>query len=136
MELLANPKTEYLLQASLTTLHVESQEWLKEIEFWRDELAFFYKLLREKESIEDFPKEALVAMQKELVRIDSEKLEVMKNQVHSHENSLAALLKTTSLQDEELYRETHRKLLIEIYEVQRLIRIYKKELFSFIYQYK
>jgi hypothetical protein len=136
MELLANPKTEYLLQASLATLHVESQEWLKEIEFWRDELAFFYKLLREKESIEDFPKEALTAMQKELVRIDSEKLEVMKNQVHSHENSLSALLKTTSLQDEEQYRETHRKLLIEIYEVQSLIRNYKKELFSFISHYK
>jgi hypothetical protein len=136
MELLANPKTEYLLQASLKSLHVESQEWLKEIEFWRDELAFFYKLLREKESIEDFPKEALVAIQKELIRIDSEKLEVIKNQVQSHENSLSALLKATSMQDEELYRETHRKLLIEIYEVQSLIRIYKKELFSFISRHK
>jgi hypothetical protein len=51
MKLLSNPKTEYLLDASFEYLHNESLEWLNEMDFWRDEMAFFQKLLHK----EGFP---------------------------------------------------------------------------------
>ena len=41
MELLTSPKATYLLEADLVILHEESQEWLNDISFWRDEIAFF-----------------------------------------------------------------------------------------------
>lgn len=43
---IANPKTNYLLGASLDVLHQESKEWLETIEFWLDEMKFFDKLLK------------------------------------------------------------------------------------------
>ncbi|MBA3706528.1 MAG: hypothetical protein H0W84_11715 [Bacteroidetes bacterium] len=48
MELLANPKSKYLLDAGLEILHEQSIEWLNDIEFWHDEIAFFYSLVIKK----------------------------------------------------------------------------------------
>lgn len=136
MELLSNPKTKYLLDASLEFLHAESLEWLKEIDFWQDEIAFFYKLLHKKEPKNSFPREALASMEKKLVDINSDKLDKVRSEIQSHERSLAAVLKTTSLQEEENYREIHRKLLRVLYEINVLIRNFKKDVFSFVRKYE
>lgn len=131
MELLTYPKNEYLLGASLDTLHVESQDWLKELEFWSDEMAFFYKLLHKKESSDAFPPRDLAAIEKALIRIDSEELRRVREGVLSHERLLSSVVKSTSMAEEQVYRETHRNLYSEMFNLNQLIRAFKKDVFSF-----
>jgi hypothetical protein len=132
MELLTYPKTEYLLDASLESLHSESQEWLKDIDFWTDEMAFYYKLLHKKELIETYPSKELASIEKELIKVYGERLDKARAEIQSHERALASVVKNTSFQEEESYREKHRKLLMEIFDLQVLIRSFKKKVFDFI----
>ena len=136
MELLMNPKTDYLLEASLESLHVESMEWLKEIDFWSDEMAFFYRLLRSNQSNKAFPTAELAAVEMELVSLTSESVDKLKNDVQNHERSLATIIRNTSISEEERYRETHRKLLMDIHDTHKLIRAFKREVFSFVKRYE
>ena len=41
----SNPKAQLLLEASIDVLHQESREWLSTVEFWKEEMQFFDKLL-------------------------------------------------------------------------------------------
>jgi hypothetical protein len=132
MELLIYPKTDYLLDASLESLHSESQAWLQNIDFWTDEMAFFYKLLHKKELIETYPSRELAAIEKELIKVYGERLEKARTEIQSHERLLGALVKSTSFMEDENYREKHRKLVLEIYDIQVLIRSFKKKVFDFI----
>jgi hypothetical protein len=136
MELLAIPKTEYLLDASLESLHQESQEWIREIEFWNDELTFFYKLLRQKESKRSFPSVDLAAIEKELVRINAEKMEPVRNGVLSHERLLSSVAKSQSLNEERVYREAHRRLLMEVFGLYGTIREFKKRVFKLMLEHE
>lgn len=136
MELLTNPGTEYLLSASLGQLHRESQEWIKEVDFWKDEMSFFYKVLHSKISSKSFPGEALASMEKKLVQINADILDKMTDALRSHEQSLAVVVKTTSLQDEESYREKHKSLLTQMRDAYQLIRSLKKDVFSFMQKYE
>jgi hypothetical protein len=136
MDLLSKPKTEYLLDASLEFLHGESLEWLKEMEFWQDEMAFFYKLLHKEGLKEAFPSKELAAIDQEQVGITSDKLDKALNEVRSHERSLAALIKTTSFEEEENYRHIHRQLLHDITDIYVLIRNFKTAVFTFVRKYQ
>jgi hypothetical protein len=135
MELLTYPKAEYLLDASLESLHAESLEWLKEIDFWRDEMAFFYKILHRKETRNSFPTQEVAAIEKDLIGINGEKLDRIRHDVQHHEQSLSVLLKGNSIQDEEKYRRTHREILLDISSLNLIIRNFKRELFSFVQKY-
>lgn len=136
MQLLSNPKTDYLLEASLESLHAESLEWLKEIDFWRDEMVFFYKLLRSSPSNKAYPTAELAAVEMELVSLTSDKVDKIRNDVLRHERELSAVIRSLSSGEEERYRETHRTLLLEIYDVHVQIRNFKKEVFSFVHKYE
>ena len=136
MELLSNPRTEYLLDASFDSLHSESLDWLKEISFWQDEMVFFYKLLHKKASKESFPSKELAAIERKLVGIIGDKLDRIKNEVQNHERSLALLMRTTNLQEKENYRQAHQRLLHEVYDMHAVIRNFKKDVFDFVQQYQ
>jgi hypothetical protein len=131
MELLAYPKNDYLLDASLDTLHAESQDWLKDMEFWADEMTFFYKLLRKKETSEAFPANDLAAMEKAVIKINSDELGNVRSDVLSHERLLSSVMKSTSMAEEQVYREAHRRLHSEMHNLNALIRSFKKEVFDF-----
>ena len=96
MELLMNSKTDYLLEASLESLHAESMEWLNEIDFWSDEMTFFYRLLRKNQSNKAFPTAELAAVEMELVSLTSDKVNKLRNEIQNHERSLSAVMKNTS----------------------------------------
>jgi hypothetical protein len=136
MQLLTNPKTDYLLEASLESLHAESLEWLKEIDFWSDEMAFFYKLLRKSQAAKAYPTAELASVEMELVTLTSDKVDKLRSDVLRHERELSAVIRSISSGDEEHYRETHRKLLMDIYETLQEIRAFKKEVFSFVKKYE
>lgn len=131
MELLTYPKNEYLLDASLESLHAESSAWLKELDFWNDELAFFYKILHHKEIRNAFPAEEVAGMDQQLIRISSEEMVRVRSGVESHERLLISALKSGSMAEEQVYRETHRKLHREVYELGSMIRSFKKDVFAF-----
>lgn len=136
MQLLSNPKTDYLLEASLESLHAESLEWLKEIDFWRDEMAFFYKLLRKSQSSKAYPTTELAAVEMELVSLTSDKVDKIRKEVLRHERELSAVIRSISSGEEESYRDAHRKLLMEIYEIHVQIRSFKSDVFAFVHKYE
>ena len=136
MELLMYPKTDYLLNTSLESLHAESREWLREIDFWKDEMAFFYNLIHEKSKGKAFPQAEAAAFERELLEVNTNKLDSLRNQVRSHEQALSTLFTATVLQEEEKYRETHRKLLQEMYDCHLVIRNFKKNIFSYIQKFE
>lgn len=131
MELLTFPKNEYLLDASLEDLHAQSQAWMKEIDFWNDEIAFFYKLLRKKEVKDVFPARELAEIEKTLIRINSDDMLRLRDEVLNHERLLSTLIRSTSLDEEQVYREAHRRLYRDMYKLSELIRSFKKSVFSF-----
>lgn len=132
MELLGNPKTTYLLDASLETLHSESREWLNEIAFWNEEMAFFYKLIHLREPHIAFPTAGLADLEKKLIQITSEQLGKLKAAVEGHEHILGMLIRNNSFGEEREYRDAHRSLLGQVHEQQGIIKDFKKNVFSFI----
>lgn len=132
MELLTNPNTDYLLNAPLEPLHSESMLWLKELDFWSDEMIFFYKLLHNKDTAKAFPSGEVAAIEKELIRLNGEMLDALRNKVAGHEQELALVYKATSVSGGQRYRDAHRKLLEEMHLLQLEIRKFKKNIFSFV----
>lgn len=132
MELLSYPKNEYLLEASLESLHGEAMAWLNELAYWQDEMAFYYKLLRRKQKPTDFPTEDVADMEKELVRLTSAKLDRLRATVTEHERSLAVLTKVHSNSGEDAYRNAHRRLLGNMHDLHLDLRAFKKKVFSFV----
>jgi len=135
MELLAPLRTSYLLGASLRSLHVESQEWLRDINFWRNEVAYFHKLLSKRLALKDSPTDQLVTMEEELEGIGDEVDNLRKN-VLSHERLLAAVLRLNSIMEEEKFSDTHRQLIVEIYSVEKLMENFKGQFFSFFQKFE
>jgi len=135
MELLAYPNSKYLLEASIETLHAQSLEWLNQIDFWKDEMTFFYKLMHTKKAFAGFPTEELASIDSELIRINSDKLDKLRKEVQNHEQLLAAIIKLPTVMDKERYSETHRNLIMEIFAVSELIKDFKRTVFSFSKKY-
>lgn len=135
MELLSNPSSEYLLFASLESLHAESIEWNNEVAFWQQELSFFYKILHTKGSPKPFPSIELANLEKELIDITSGDLLKVKEEVARHEKFLAALVKNNSLQEENEYREQHKAIMDEVHVLYKRIKTYKLNLYDAVTHY-
>lgn len=132
MELITNPKTEYLLGASLETLHAESREWLSEVNFWSEEMSCYYKLLHKTLPFFAFPTKELADIEKEMIRINSEDLTSARGRIERHEGELAILMKNTSSTEEYEYRQRHRELLNDMYELRGIIRNFKEKIIALV----
>ena len=132
MELVSRPTTEFLLDASLETLHAQSREWLSEVDFWNEEMTFFYKLLRSKGGRASFPSESVANIEKELIRISSDVLGNLRKDLDAHERALGATLRNNALHEDSDYRERHKSLVNSMYNAQEIIRKFKKDVFSFV----
>lgn len=126
--MIAYPKTDYLLTSNTELLHNQSTIWLKDIEFWQDEIAFFYKRLHKIDSKKTVP----ITKFEELgwyLKINTEKLEKHKNEIRIHENLLASLMRGSSINEEKNYRKTHGRLLKVMYDDQSMVTNFKSNLF-------
>jgi hypothetical protein len=132
MELISNPKAEYLLGRSLEELHAESREWLSEINFCAEEMSCYYKLLHKNVPYFDFPTKELAEIEKEMIRINSEDLINLKSRVESHERELATLMKNTLSSEEYEYRDYHRRLQNDIYAFRGMIKTFKEAIFALV----
>ena len=134
MKLITSPKSVYLLNAGIEVLHSQSNEWLSEIAFWRDETAFFYALVVNKTltSVPIAAKEILQDIEKELVSINSGELVDLQKEVMKHEMNLSHLLKHQNEEEEEDYRREHRLMEIKFYEMERRFKTLKKVIFGLV----
>lgn len=133
MELLTSPKAAYLLEADLEVLHEESREWLNELSFWRDEIAFFYLLMIKKvDKNSSDNKSKLTHIQDELLRLSDKEFKELETNISEHERYLASLFENNSLADERSFREKHRVISFKIHDFEKQMRELKREIFAFV----
>lgn len=130
MKNLTSPKSSFLLEAPLEVLHSQSQEWLEEVEFWKDEAAFFYALILEKSKQDpaSFKSREAKDVEKHLIYISAEKIEDLRMEIQSHERFLSRLLSNPSL-DEQLYRSRHKAISEKIHAFEHEFRGMKSKVF-------
>lgn len=136
MDIISFSKTEYLLHTSISLLQTESQDWLEDISFWKDELAFFSSFLVKKRSDRIYPVREIQELEKELAQITSLKLDTIKKELKNHDASLTALLLSTSNTDGESDRLRHHVLQKEMSNMHTLIRNFKRNVYLFIQKYE
>ena len=132
MDLISNPKAEYLLGTSFKELHAESRQWLSELNFCAEEMSCYYKLLHKNVPYLDFPTKELAEIEKEMIRISSEDLITLKSRIESHERELATLMRNTSSSEEYEYRDYHRRLQNDMYAFRSLIKKFKEAVFVLV----
>lgn len=127
-------ETDHLLEANLEWLHSQTVEWLREVDFWKDEATFFYNLLRRKEVTNAFPARELAELETELICIAGQDITALKTKLQQHEEQLKSLL-TQPHGDQELeYRQRHREIMVDVVTLENRIRDYKKSVFHYVKQ--
>ena len=131
MKNLTSPKRIFLLEAPLEILHAESLEWLEEVEFWKDEAAFFYALIMEKtkQNPSAFKAKESKDVEKHLVYVSAEKIDDLKMEVQAHERFLARLMDNPKL-DEQLYRSRHQTIAEKIKRFEFEFKQMKQKVFA------
>lgn len=132
MKLLVSPKKTYLLDAGIEVLHEQSNEWLNEIAFWQDELAFLYTLVVRKtlKAVPVNAKESIVEIENELVRLTSGELDNLRQKVEEHEKLLLSLFERKVAGDEGAYRDKHHQLVTEFDQVEKRVKLLKRRVFE------
>ena len=125
--------TTHVLEVSITELHNESRQWLSSIEFWKDELNFFQKLLDNNFlSIPAGEKmKQLEHLQNRIIYYRDEVVDEYRHNVKEHESNLASI-QQSEREDEQSYRKQHAKLKEELTTLTGQFRDFKKELFQFV----
>lgn len=136
MKTLDYPDTNYLLDVPIDALHADSIKWLKEIDFWKQEMSFFYKLLHTKHLLPGFPSEQLASIDQEIIRINTDQLDKYRKDIHEHEQSLAGLVMSPTLQQKEALVLAHQRLLLEMFSLSTAITDLKKTVFTFFEKYQ
>jgi hypothetical protein len=129
MKLLRSTRNEYLLDASIESLHAESVVWLSQLNFWNEEIMFFNNILAYKKNSDSQTVDDLVTMEEELVRFRAEVLTKTQTAVSAHEKLLDALHHESSA-DESNGRHTHRILINEMVSLNNEIRQLRKNIFE------
>jgi hypothetical protein len=133
-KLIAAAKSAFLLEAPLEVLHEESMEWLEEIEFWKDEAAFFYSLiLKSAQSLPLSKSKEAKEIESQLVYLSSERLDDLMLEVKVHEKFLANMIGNVRL-DEQGYRSRHKEIVSKLTGLENEFRSLKREIFALIKQ--
>lgn len=136
MNPMTKPATNFSIQASLDELHRDSVAWKSEIEFWQDEVNFFYKLIRKRGIKEAFPSEEIAEIEKNLISLSAEKLVNAKERIARHERQLVMALNSSSFSNGQAYWETHKALSTEMANLYSDMKSYKQNLFQVIEKYE
>ncbi|HSY76444.1 MAG TPA: hypothetical protein VK890_06285 [Bacteroidia bacterium] len=137
MNTLKSASTDYLLESGLESLHEQSMEWISDIAFWRDELAFLYAL-EVKKTLKEVPvhaKNKLVYIESELLKLSSGDIDGLYDEVVAHERFLNKLLESRK-EDEASYREKHIQITNKVADFFFRFKALKKEIFEIVKQNK
>ena len=121
------------IKSPIYNLHQESQEWLSELAFWRDEVAFFYHLFQShaEEFSTDKPTAKETETKKQLLHFSSNTIDQLKMEVDAHEQFLAKLMRQASAEDH-LYRMRHEVLEKKFKETENAFRVLKQAIFKMV----
>ena len=116
----------------LATLHEETKQWISQLEFSEDEIAFFSNLLQSYVFEPDTPTlfENLQEHQKGLA-LAGEKCKAMKKQLLEHENQLDGLLQLANHTLDDAYRDKHRYLREDMLECTAAFQKLKADMFRY-----
>lgn len=134
MALVLTSPTDYLLAPSLQELHKKTLEWDSCIGLWRQELAFFKKLingygtkLSHRENVKEREHLALL-----LDFYAGGLMDELTAKISEHEAHLATLVQASTRQNENHYRIEHRALEKRFSAFDEEFQCYKHELYSLI----
>lgn len=133
MEKLTTAKSAYLLEAGLEVLHQQSMEWLSDIAFWKDEVAFFYALVVSK-TLKELPvnaKDSIAKIEGELIRMTGGELDELQQEVEMHEYYLNQMLQSKR-EDQEAYREKHKQMAGKFERFEKQFKVLKKDIFKLV----
>lgn len=128
---LLNPKTELLLGAGLNVLHFESQEWLSNIAFYKDEIKFFSNLF-EKRKVKEVAHTAYGQILGNLDSVHSELFDYLANDIIDHEKLLSRLEKGEKGISDADYREKHLLLKQRLERFTSNFQEFKKTVFDYM----
>lgn len=134
MKLLTPTKKNYLLDAGIEILHEQSNEWLSEIAFWYDEVAFLYSLVVKK-TLKSVPLNARSIIEKtesELTKLTGGELDELKFSIEQHEKFLLSVIERKDITNEELYRDRHHQLTLQMEDFERRFKFLKKDVFKLV----
>lgn len=125
-------KTDHLLDGSLEWLHQQTTEWLREVEFWREEIMFFHHLLQKKELQLHAPVQRVAELEKELYRNSNEELKELENRLLEHEGKLRVIIEAGPGSNESPYRHDHTIIQFLVQQFVLKIRDLKKSVFVLV----
>ena len=119
-------------ELTLEILHQQSKNWLSEIAFWRDEIAFFYSLVagKTKQKLLLYSKKNIQRIEKELIIMTAEEISKLEREVEEHEKNLGHLMESEHNKDEEGYRKKHYQLTLLFNSFENKIKSLRKEVFK------
>ena len=126
-----NPKTELLLGAGLDVLHFESEEWLSNIAFYKDETKFFADLLEERKT-KDAAQSAYTKILENFDSVHAELFDYLTDDILQHERLLSRLEKGEKGLADADYREKHRQLKKKMEIFTSDFREFKKMVFGYV----
>ncbi|MGP8215047.1 MAG: hypothetical protein ACLQQ4_05745 [Bacteroidia bacterium] len=130
---LNSASSKYLLDLGLETLHEQSMEWVSDIAFWRDEVAFLYALEVKKtmRAVPVHAKDKLEHIENELIKLAGGDLDSLYDEVKAHEQFLNNLLESKR-EDEESYREKHVEIVQKVEAFNKRFKALKREIFDIV----
>lgn len=123
----------YILQPSLMDMHRQSQSWASTCQLWKQELAFFKKLLSAYASnLPDVAERKKADHFENLIMYyDGELIEGAQKKIRDHEKRLATMLQSENESDTQYFKE-HQGLMNELQAVDSSFNEMKGELYAFI----
>ena len=133
MKIITTHQKNHLLEQPLEQLHQESIEWLDKIAFWKDEVAFLYKVIRQKtqQNPTEMKSIKMKELERELLHISTDELEVLMDGIELHERYLSRVLDNIQL-DESHYRFKHRRLSLKMMKFRDHFKALKRKIFELV----
>lgn len=124
----------YLLQQGLSDLHQQTIEWESDLALWREEFAFFEKLvakyrkeLRLRGELEDLDHIRFL-----LNYYSYDLASSLKDQIANHKSRLKSLMDLRTMQDESAYRAEHNELALKILTLEQEVVCFKNDLYNLL----
>jgi hypothetical protein len=123
----------YILEPSLMDMHHSSLEWLSTTVLWKQEVAFFQKLLDSyvAKGTSTDEKKKVSHFQNLITYYGGELIDSLRKKIKLHEHKLANMMQELKGSDKEYYDE-HGELLDELSAFMKTFNSFKSEFFAFI----
>lgn len=130
-EMRLRPKGDYLHTATWEELYVLADHWQSDMEFYRDEIEFFYKLI-DKYFIWLTKDESITQVQTMAARLSamSRERENISERIEKHKQDLALLMENSFTESENWFRQEHVNLEEDLSDFVKDFRDLKKKVFS------